>query len=274
MQGVRGSNPLSSTDQEKLPALRAGSFSASGAVQLAVGSPPLGSVGAMNATAPGSPDTVVFDVDGTLLDSNYHHTIAWSRALQGHGLSVSTWEIHRHIGMGGDRLVAAVAGAAAEESVGDDVREAWEREYDAIAEEAQPFAGARELLAELGRRGLNVVLASSGIPKHTGRALDLLHADEHADAATSSEDAEASKPDPALLDEALRKVGGGTGFMVGDAVWDVVAAREQGLATVGLLSGGYGRAELLEAGAVAVYRDPADLLEHLDEALGAVTGQQ
>jgi HAD superfamily hydrolase (TIGR01549 family) len=215
-------------------------------------------------------DTVVFDLDGTLLDSNYHHALAWSRAFRAHAQSVAVWEIHRHIGMGGDRLVAAVAGDDAEERLGDDLRAAWEREFDAIAAETRPLTGARELLAELGRRGLTVVLASSGIPKHTERGLDLLHADEHADAATSSEDAEDSKPDPELLDAALRRVGASHAFLVGDAVWDVIAANEEGLPTVGLLSGGYGRAELLEAGAVAVYRDPADLLEHLDEALAAV----
>lgn len=215
-------------------------------------------------------DTVVFDLDGTLLDSNYHHALAWSRAFQAHGQSVAVWEIHRHIGMGGDRLVAAVAGDDAEQRLGDELRAAWEREFDAIASETRPLARARELLAELGRRGLAVVLASSGIPKHTERALELLHADEHADAATSSEDAEDSKPDPELLDAALRRVGASGAFLVGDAVWDVIAANEEGLPTVGLLSGGYGRAELRDAGAVAVYRDPADLLDHLDEALAAV----
>jgi len=217
-------------------------------------------------------DIVLFDIDGTLLDSNYHHALAWSRAFQRHDIPVAVWDIHRHIGMGGDRLVAAVAGDEAEEQHGDALRQAWEREFDEIIEQTRLLAGARELLAELGRRGLSVVLASSGIPRHTKRAADLLHADEHTDAATSSADAEASKPDPELLDEALARVGGERGFMVGDAVWDVAAASKEGLPTVGLLCGGYGRAELLEAGAVAVYRDPADLLEHLDEALGTLAG--
>ena len=217
-------------------------------------------------------DTVLFDIDGTLLDSNYHHALAWSRAFQRHEIPVAVWDIHRHIGMGGDRLVAAVAGDEAEEQRGDALRQAWEQEFDEIIEQTRLLAGARELLAELGRRGLAVVLASSGIPRHTKRAADLLHADEHTDAATSSADAEASKPDPELLDEALARVDAERGFMVGDAVWDVEAANKEGLPTVGLLCGGYGRAELLEAGAVAVYRDPADLLVHLDEALGTVAG--
>jgi HAD superfamily hydrolase (TIGR01549 family) len=215
-------------------------------------------------------DTVVFDIDGTLLDSNYHHTLAWARAFQHHDLPVAVWEIHRHIGVGGDRLVAALAGDEVEERLGDDVRARWEQEFDAIAEETRPFARARELLAAMGERGLDVVLASSSIPRHAARALDLLHADEHADAATTSEDAEESKPDPELIDRALAKVEGGDAFMVGDAVWDVIAANERGIPVIGLLTGGYGRAELLDAGAVAVYRDPADLLEHLDQALAVV----
>ncbi|MCW2791926.1 MAG: HAD-superfamily hydrolase, subfamily variant 1 [Nocardioides sp.] len=215
-------------------------------------------------------DTVVFDIDGTLIDSSYHHTIAWSRAFQHHGVEVPAWDIHRHIGMGGDRLVAAVAGDEVEERVGDDVRDRWEKEYDEIIEESRPFRQARELLAAMGERGLSVVLASSSIPRHAERALDLLRAEEHADASTTSEDAEESKPDPELIDKALEKVDGSAAFMVGDAVWDVLAANERTMPTIGLLTGGYGRAELLDAGAVAVYRDPADLLDHLDEALAAV----
>lgn len=215
-------------------------------------------------------DTVVFDIDGTLLDSNYHHAVAWSRAFE-HELDrhVPIAAIHRHIGMGGDRLVAAVAGDEVEEQHGDALRERWEKEFDEIIEETQLFEQARELLAAVGRGGLKVVLASSSIPKHAERPLELLRADEHSDDWTTSEDAEESKPDPELLEEALEKVGGGRAVMVGDAVWDVEAANAQGIATIGVLSGGYGRQELLDAGAVAVYADPADLLAHLEEALAA-----
>lgn len=108
---------------------------------------------------------------------------------------------------------------------------------------------------------------------HAERPLELLRADEHSDDWTTSEDAEESKPDPELLEEALEKVGGGRAVMVGDAVWDVEAANAQGISTIGLLSGGYGRQELLDAGAVAVYADPADLLAHLDEALATAAGR-
>jgi len=213
-------------------------------------------------------DTVVLDIDGTLLDSNYHHTLAWSRAIAAYAdRHVPAAVIHRAIGMGGDRLVAAVAGDDLEERHGDDIRERWEREYDAIIEDTRLFEGARELLAAIGDAGPKVVLASSGIPKHAGHALELLHADEHSDAWTTSEDAEESKPDPELVAEALDKVAGTSAVMIGDAVWDVEAADRAGLPTIGLLTGGYSRQELLDAGAVAVYDDPTDLLEHLDEAL-------
>ena len=137
----------------------------------------------------------------------------------------------------------------------------------AIIGDTRLFEGARELLAAIGDAGPKVVLASSGIPKHADHALELLHADEHSDAWTTSEDADESKPDPELVAEALDKVAGTSAVMVGDAVWDVEAADRAGLPTIGLLTGGYSRQELLDAGAVAVYDDPADLLEHLDEAL-------
>lgn len=214
-------------------------------------------------------DTAVFDIDGTLLDSNYHHAIAWSRAFDevlDHHVPVSA--IHRAIGMGGDRLVAAVAGEAAEERHGDAIRDGWEREYDGLVGQTQLLDGAYDLLVAVGKAGLEVVLASSSIPKHAARPLDLLQADQHSAAWTTSEDAAQSKPSPELLDRALDKVGGGRAVMVGDAVWDVEAANRRDLPTIGLLTGGYGREELLEAGALAVYDDPRDLLAHLDEAFG------
>jgi HAD superfamily hydrolase (TIGR01549 family) len=213
-------------------------------------------------------DIAVLDIDGTLLDSNYHHAVAWSRAFdQVLDRHVAVAAIHRAIGMGGDRLVAAVTDDDVEDQHGDAIRARWEQEYDGMIGETRLFDGAIELLAGLREAGLKVVLASSSIPKHADHALELLRADEHADAWTTSEDAEASKPDPELLDEALEKVGGGRAVMIGDAVWDVVAATRRGDPTIGLLSGGYGRQELVDAGAIAVFAYPRDLLEHLDEAL-------
>ncbi len=214
-----------------------------------------------------SVDTVVIDIDGTLLDSNYHHCVAWSRAFQATGVSVPVASIHRALGMGGDRLVAHVAGQQVEDRHGDDVRDRWETEYDDIIEETQLFEGARDLLRRCRDLGLKVALASSAIPRHAEHALDLLDATDLADGWTTSEDAEESKPAPDLLDGAIERVQGKDALMVGDAVWDVLAASERGIPTIGLTSGGVGRAELLEAGAVAVYDGPRELTEHLDEAV-------
>jgi len=212
-------------------------------------------------------DTVVLDVDGTLVDSNYHHTLAWSRAFAHVGIDVPLWHIHRAIGMGGDRLVAAVAGDPVEEAHGDEVRDRWEKEYDAIIGEVGLLPGAKELLAALHERGVDVALASSSIPKHAEHAFGLLDADDLADTATTAEDAEESKPDPELVEEALSRLQGGRACVVGDSVWDVEAARQAGVSAYGVLTGGTGRAELLDAGAVAVYEDARELLERLDEWL-------
>ena len=212
-------------------------------------------------------DTVVLDVDGTLVDSNYHHTLAWWSAFREHDLLVHAWRIHRAIGMGGDRLVASVAGDEVEQRVGDDVRAAWERRYDELLPEVRPFAGAAELLDELRDRGHRGSLASSGIPRHTRHAVDLLGARERAGNATTSEDAEASKPDPELVQVALDEVDADRAVMVGDSVWDVRAGAAAGVPVVGLLCGGFGAAELEDAGAVLVCDDIEDLLARIPDLL-------
>ena len=208
---------------------------------------------------------VVLDVDGTLLDSNYHHAIAWARAFGHVGIAVPVWRIHRAIGMGGDKLVAAVAGDDVEEAHGDDVRDRWEKEYDDLIEETGLLAGAKELLESLRGRGLAVALASSSIPKHAQHAFDLLDAGELADTATTAEDTEESKPDPDLVEEALARLAARSACVVGDSVYDVESAQRAGVPAYGVLTGGYGRAELLDAGARKVYDDLEDLRAHLDE---------
>jgi HAD superfamily hydrolase (TIGR01549 family) len=215
------------------------------------------------------PHVALVDIDGTLLDSNYHLSLAWARAFAALGHDVPVWRIHRHMGMGGDRLVGAVAGDEVEERDGDAIRERWEKEYDELIAETRLFDGAGELLDALSDAGLQVVLASSSIPRHAEHALSLLDADRRAAACTTSEDAEESKPDSELLDRALAKVGAdaSAAVMIGDAVWDVDAASRRDIPTISLLSGGFGRDELLGAGAVATYDDPADLRRHLAEAL-------
>ena len=208
---------------------------------------------------------VVLDVDGTLLDSNYHHAIAWSRAFESVGVAVPVWRIHRAIGMGGDKLVGAVAGDDVEVAHGDEVRDRWEKAYDELIDETRLLPGAQELLSALRRRGLAVALASSSIPAHAQHAFDLLDAERLADTATTAEDAEESKPDPELIDEALSRLGTRHACVVGDSVYDVKAARRAGVPAYGVLTGGYGRAELLDAGARGVYEDLDDLLARLDE---------
>lgn len=218
----------------------------------------------------GTPEAVVLDVDGTLLDSVYQHTFAWSRAFRLAGHPAPAWRIHRHVGMGGDKLVAAVAGEEVERSSGDRIRDTWKREYDAIIEDAVLLPQARELLLALRDRGLPIALASSSVPEHARHAFDLLGADELAAVMTTAEDAEESKPDRELIDIALGRLGTHRAVLVGDAVWDVVAASRAGIPTIGLTCGGYGRQELLDAGAVGVYHDPGDLLVHLDLALDSL----
>jgi len=217
---------------------------------------------------PARVDTVVLDIDGTLVDSNYHHVLAWNRAFRSLGVDVPCARIHRCIGMGGDRLVGAAAGRDVEDRLGDQVRDAWEREYDALIDEPAAFPGARELLSALRGRGLRVVLASSSIPRHARRALELLEADERVDAATTSEDASETKPDPELVLEAIDRVDGGSSLLVGDSVWDVEAGHRAGIRTVTVETGGFSEAELRAVGAAWVFPAVGDLLGGLDDVLG------
>jgi HAD superfamily hydrolase (TIGR01549 family) len=209
-------------------------------------------------------DTVVLDVDGTLVDSNYHHTLAWWRAFREHGYDVPAWRIHRAVGMGGDRLVSAVAGDEVEKDSDDQVRDSWEKHYDGVLNQVTPLPGAKQLLGALADAGFRVALASSGIPRHTEHAVEVLDAGGSTSTTTTSEDAEESKPDPELLEVALDRVDAEHAVMVGDSVWDVRSGHEAGIAVIGLLTGGFGAAELEGAGADVVCED----LEELRQRLG------
>jgi HAD superfamily hydrolase (TIGR01509 family) len=209
----------------------------------------------------------VLDVDGTLVDSNYQHALAWYRAFRSMGETFPIWRIHRLIGMGGDKLVAALGGDDLEARMGDRARERWVQEADPLMAEVALLPGARELIVALEERGHRVVLASSGKPHHVDHALDLLDAREIVDGWTTSEDVEETKPAPDLLHVALEKIGepaDAPSVVVGDSIYDVEAAKNAGMPAVVVRSGGFGDDELRDAGAVAIYDTPADLTAALD----------
>jgi HAD superfamily hydrolase (TIGR01549 family) len=212
-----------------------------------------------------APPIAVLDVDGTLVDTNYHHAIAWYRAFREHGLTVPVWRIHRHIGMGGDQLVAAVAGKRVEDRQGDSIRAAETALYADLIGEVQPLADARRLMELLAERGHRLVLASSGKRHEVDHYLDLLDARGLVEAWTTSADVERTKPDPDLVVTAVEKVGGGDAVMVGDSTFDCEAAARADVPTVAILTGGFSEQELRQAGATSVFESLTGLCERLDE---------
>jgi HAD superfamily hydrolase (TIGR01509 family) len=207
----------------------------------------------------------ILDIDGTLVDTNYQHALAWFRAFRQHGVVLPLWRIHRHVGMGGDQLVAALAGEDFDREQGDDVRVAEKALYLSLIPEVEPLAGARELIEALKRADHPVILASSAKPDELDHYLDQLDARELADGWTHSGDVERTKPHPDLVSAAVEKAGGGDAVMVGDSTWDCRAAANAGLASIGVLTGGFSEQELSEAGAAAVFDSVVDLRENLAE---------
>jgi HAD superfamily hydrolase (TIGR01549 family) len=212
-----------------------------------------------------TPPTAILDIDGTLVDTNYHHAIAWYRAFRQHGVILPVWRIHRHIGMGGDQLVGALAGEEVEKEKGDDIRTAEKALYFALIEEVEPMHEARDLLVDLKQGGHTVVLASSAKQDEVEHYLDLLDARDLADDWTTSADVEATKPEPDLVQAARDKAGGGDAVMVGDTPWDCKAAAGAGVETIAVLTGGFAESELRDAGAVAVFESIAELRRRIDE---------
>jgi HAD superfamily hydrolase (TIGR01509 family) len=209
----------------------------------------------------------ILDVDGTLVDTNYHHAIAWYRAFRQHEKVVPVWRIHRHMGMGGDQLVAALAGDDWEAEHGDDVRTAEKALYLALIEEVEPLEGARGLIEDLKERGAAVVLASSAKADEVDHYLDLLDARDLADGWTTSADVEATKPEPDLVHAALQRIDGSPqdAVMVGDTPWDVEAASRAQVGTLAVRTGGFGVDELREAGALEIFESVRELCERIEE---------
>jgi HAD superfamily hydrolase (TIGR01549 family) len=205
----------------------------------------------------------ILDIDGTLVDTNYHHALAWYRAFRALDVTLPLYRIHRHIGMGGDQLVAALAGDDFEREHGDDVRAREGELYMALIDEVRPLAGAQALLRELTERGHALVLASSAKEQEVDHYLDLLDARELADGWTTSADVEQTKPEPDLVAAAVEKAGGGPAVMLGDSTWDCEAAKRAGIPTIGVLTGGFSDQELYAAGAACVFERIEDLRAEL-----------
>ena len=202
----------------------------------------------------------------TLVDTNYQQAIAWYRAFRDHGIVLPVWRLHRHIGMGGEQLVAAVAGDDVERDRGDELRRDHGRHFHELIEETELMPDARHLVEVLHDRGLAVVLASSANVDDLEHFRSLLDADDYLVGATSSADVEKTKPEPDIICAALEKVpGADRSVMIGDSTWDCEAAERAGVAPVALLTGGFSEQELRDAGAVAVFASLGELIEHLDQ---------
>jgi HAD superfamily hydrolase (TIGR01509 family) len=207
----------------------------------------------------------LLDIDGTLVDTNYQHALAWYRAFRRFDDVLPIWRIHRHIGMGGDQLVRALLGEEADEEKGDAIRDAEKDLYFELIEEVAPLHGARELIVDLKDRGHSVLLASSAKADEVEHYVDLLDARELADGWTTSADVESTKPEPDLVEAARREAGGGAAVLVGDSTWDCEAAKRAGVETIAVLTGGFSGQELLDAGAACVYESIDELRRSLDE---------
>ncbi|WP_104179213.1 HAD family hydrolase [Arthrobacter sp. B0490] len=218
------------------------------------------------ATEGGKPG-VLFDVDGTLVDSNYQHTMAWWQAFRRFGHDVPAAEIHRAIGMGGDKLVAHLLGDDRDPDQDTELDATHSAVFSTYWPGLRAFEGAGDLVRRCADAGLTVVLASSASQQEVGVSRGIIDADDSISAATSSSDAENSKPSPDILQAALEAGGleAADTVFVGDSVWDVIAAAELKIPTIGLASGGTSEAELRDAGAVEVYKDIRALLDAFDD---------
>jgi HAD superfamily hydrolase (TIGR01509 family) len=211
----------------------------------------------------------VFDLDGTLVDSVYQHVLAWQEALEAAGIELSVWRIHRRMGMSGGLFVGALlreTGHPVDAELVARLQRAHAEAYHRRAGEVRLLPGARELLARLTEVGVPWAVATSGLMAAARPTLELLEVPASVPVVTR-EQVERAKPDPDLFVAAAEGLGADVAdaVVVGDSVWDLLAAQRARALGVGLLSGGYGREELERAGAYRVYDDPADLLVHLDE---------
>lgn len=210
--------------------------------------------------------TAILDMDGTLVDNNFQHALAWHGALRRVDALVPLWKVHRAVGIGGDKIVAELAGEGVEATRGDEAREAESELFGAMRDDVVGIEGATEFVRELKERGNTVVVASSGNADDIEHFVGLLEIGDLIDGLITSDDVDASKPEPDLIHAALEKVGGGLAVMVGDTNWDIAAARRAGLEAIAVLSGGFPEAVLREAGAAAIYDSVDELRRELDSS--------
>jgi HAD superfamily hydrolase (TIGR01509 family) len=215
------------------------------------------------------PKAVLFDVDGTLVDTNYLNAVTWWEAFSQAGHDVPMAQVHRSIGMGSDLMLDKLLPPDRDQDADADIRTAHTALYAVYWSRLRPLPDAVGLLRACKKRGLAVVLASSADEREFSMLRGVLDAEDAIDAATFSGDVETSKPAPDLVEAALRKIGvsAGEAVFVGDTVWDTQACRKAGVPCIGVLSGGFSRDELTSAGAAEVYSDPGELLAALPQSL-------
>lgn len=211
---------------------------------------------------------VLFDVDGTLVDSNFLHVDAWSRAFADMGTPVDSWRIHRAIGQDSARLLEGLVGARDDDWI-TRAKDLHSRYYREQAGRLRAFEQAGDLLRELSSRGIRVVLATSAPTDELELLMDALDAEDAIHATTNADDVATAKPEPGIIEVALERAGcaPSDALFIGDSTWDMMAAARAHVRAAGVLSGGVGPSELLEAGAVSVFDDPADLLDRIDGVL-------
>ena len=212
----------------------------------------------------------LFDLDGTLMDSVYQHVLAWREALEKAGIELSVWRIHRRIGMSGGLFVNALlreTGHQVTKQEAMQLQRLHAEAYARLVAQVRPLPGARELLDYLSGAGVPWAVATSGRMESAGPALKILGVDLTKITVITRDQVQYAKPNPDLFLAAAQQLGVeiSASVVVGDSVWDLLAARRASALSVGLLSGGYGKEELEKAGAYRVYQDPADMLQHLDE---------
>lgn len=211
----------------------------------------------------------LFDLDGTLVDSVYQHVLAWREALERAGIRLAVWRIHRRIGMSGGLLINALlreTGRPVTREESERIRQYHAEAYARLVDQVRPLRGARELLGYLSEASVPWAIATSGWRESAAPALEMLGVSGSAVVITRDQ-VQYAKPDPDLFLAAAERLGVpiGNSVVLGDSVWDLLAAQRARALGIGLLSGGYGADELIQAGAFRVYDDPGDLLEHLDE---------